>query len=387
MKTRTRAGFALILAAAAMPALAVDEMRPYVTGGYSYIFEDENRASDNGEGFFLGAGKSLSEHWGLEFGAFYNQFDKLGAGGNNWREYGGKLDGLFFYSRDRRFSPYVGLGVGGARTDLKSGTASSTDPFADLGVGFFKYFDVGSGDVGLRADVRYRWVDTDLPGIDDFQEPIVRIGLVMALGPKPAVEGSELPVDVDGDGVTDPSDLCPDTATGTKVDAKGCPLDLDSDGDGVPDDTDKCPGTSKGLAVDVYGCPIGKGGKGFRVMGDGSERRFEDVNFAFDRSDLTDYAQSMLDDAATLINELGESYPTVRVKVDGHTDWVGTDGYNMGLGERRAAAVKQYLMRKGVAGDRIDTTSYGESKPVASNQTDEGRAQNRRTELRTTAEP
>lgn len=362
MKAKARAGFALILAATAMPALAVDEMRPYVTGGYSYIFEDENRASDNGEGFFLGAGKSLSEHWGLEFGAFHSQFDKLGAGGNTWREYGGKLDGLFFYSRDRRFSPYVGLGVGGVRTDLKSGVGNSTDPFADFGVGFFKYFDVGSGDVALRADVRYRWIDTDLPGIDEFQEPIARIGLAMALGAKP-VQAAEPAIEPDG--VADP----------------------DSDGDGVPDSTDKCPGTSKGLAVDAYGCPVGKAGKGFRVIGEGSERRFEDVNFAFDRSDLNDYAQSMLDDAAALINELGESYPTVRVKVDGHTDWIGTDGYNMGLGERRAAAVKQYLMRKGVAGDRIDTTSYGESKPVSSNQTDEGRAQNRRAELRTTAEP
>ena len=96
---------------------------------------------------------------------------------------------------------------------------------------------------------------------------------------------------------------------------------------------------------------------------------------------------ALMKERTNTVNELAEQHPSLKVKVDGHTDWIGTDGYNMGLGERRAAAVKQYLMRKGVAGDRIDTTSYGESKPVASNQTDEGRAQNRRTELRTTAEP
>ncbi len=386
MKNKHRAGLALVLAATALPALAVDEMRPYVTGGYSHIFQDQNRNSDSGEGYFFGAGKSLNAHWGLEFGAFYSQFDKQAAAGNTWREYGGKVDGLFFYSRDRRFSPYVGLGVGGIQTDLKSGTGSSTDPFADFGVGFFKYFDIGSGDIGLRADVRYRWVDTDLPGVGDLQEPVARIGLVVALGPKPALAEPALGMDSDGDGVFDDADLCPGTPKGTPVDAKGCPVAVDSDGDGVLDDQDLCPATGRGLAVDKRGCPIGNGGKGFRVIGEGSERRFEDVHFAFDKSDLTGYAQEMLDSAATLINDLAQQYPNLKVKIDGHTDWVGTDGYNMGLGERRANAVKQHLLRKGVAADRIDSTSYGESKPVAGNDTSDGRALNRRAEVRTTAD-
>ncbi|SFF48299.1 OmpA-OmpF porin, OOP family [Fontimonas thermophila] len=385
MRRTTGAGVALILGVLApMAVSAADEMRPYVTGGYSYVFEDDDRVSDEGQGFFLGAGKALSEYWGLEFGAFHGQFDKAGAGGNTWREYGGRLDSLFFYSRDRRFSPYVGLGIGAIQTDLKSGTGSSTDPFGDIGVGFFKYFDVGSGDIGMRADVRYRWVGTDeLAGVGDFEEPVVRIGLVAALGPKAVDDQSS--GDADGDGVPDASDQCPGTPKGTRVDTKGCPLTADSDGDGVPDAKDKCPGTSKGLAVDADGCPVGKSGKGFRVIGEGSELRFEDVHFAFDRSDLSAYAQEMLDDAAKTINSLSERYPTLRVKVDGHTDWTGTEGYNMGLGERRANAVKQYLMRKGVAGDRIDTTSFGESKPVAPNTTAEGRAANRRAEVRTTA--
>ena len=88
----------------------------------------------------------------------------------------------------------------------------------------------------------------------------------------------------------------------------------------------------------------------------------------------------------TPTNELAEQDPNLRVKVDGHTDWIGTDGYNQGLGERRASAVKTYLIRKGVAADKIDTTSYGESKPVATNETDEGRQLNRRAEVRTTTE-
>lgn len=126
--------------------------------------------------------------------------------------------------------------------------------------------------------------------------------------------------------------------------------------------------------------------KGTDVKTLGAERRFSDVLFGFDQSTLTPTAQTTLDNAASTINELSEQHPSLKVKVDGHTDWVGTDGYNQALGERRANAVKQYLERKGVASDRIDTTSYGESKPVATNETDEGRALNRRAEVRTTAE-
>lgn len=385
MNKVTRASVALALLALTLPVAAQEqEMRPYVSGGYSYIFEDNSRASDNGDGYFISAGKALNQYWGLEFGGFYDQFDGPAA---NWREYGGKLDGLFFYSRDRAFSPYVGLGVGGMKTDLKpgpvNGRASSTDPFGDIGVGFFKYFDVGSGDVGMRADLRYRWLDTDIPGVGTFEEPVVKVGLVMALGPKPTKAGAVLCPDADADGVCDDADLCPNTAKGVKVDAKGCPVD--SDGDGIADDMDRCPATGSGLKVDKNGCAI-EGQEGRFVTGTGPNRRFEDVHFEFDKSDLTDYAKAILDNAATVVNGLVTKYPSLKVDVSGHTDYIGTDAYNQALSERRANQVKQYLLRKGVEGGRISTYAYGESKPVATNETDEGRALNRRAEIRTRGE-
>jgi OOP family OmpA-OmpF porin len=73
--------------------------------------------------------------------------------------------------------------------------------------------------------------------------------------------------------------------------------------------------------------------------------------------------------------------PSLRVSVEGHTDSVGSDAYNQRLSERRAQAVKDYLVHQGIDAGRITTTGYGESKPVASNATEAGRAQNRRAEV------
>src|SRR3546814_8887232 len=82
----------------------------------------------------------------------------------------------------------------------------------------------------------------------------------------------------------------------------------------------------------------------------------------------------MLDDAANVVSKVSEQYPSLKVDISGHTDSTGSDGYNQGLSERRANAVKQYLLRKGVEPGRLSTYAYGESKPVATNDTEEGRA-------------
>jgi outer membrane protein OmpA-like peptidoglycan-associated protein len=100
------------------------------------------------------------------------------------------------------------------------------------------------------------------------------------------------------------------------------------------------------------------------------------VNFDFDKADIRPDAAVILDEAASL---LGES--SGNVSVGGHTDSVGADAYNQGLSERRAAAVKDYLVGKGVDASRLSTTGYGESSPIASNDTADGRALNRRVEL------
>lgn len=105
------------------------------------------------------------------------------------------------------------------------------------------------------------------------------------------------------------------------------------------------------------------------------------INFDFDSADLTDTAKSNLDKLAeVLVNN-----PDTNINVYGYTDSKGTDDYNLKLSDRRAASVKSYLISKGVAESRLYTMGMGEQDPVATNDTDEGRAKNRRVEFAITA--
>src|SRR5690606_4545136 len=105
------------------------------------------------------------------------------------------------------------------------------------------------------------------------------------------------------------------------------------------------------------------------------------VNFGFDSSNLTEIAQTNLDKLAQiLINN-----PDTNINIYGYTDSKGADSYNLSLSDRRAAAVKNYLSSKGISSSRMNTMGMGEADPIASNSTDEGRAQNRRVEFAITA--
>jgi OOP family OmpA-OmpF porin len=102
-----------------------------------------------------------------------------------------------------------------------------------------------------------------------------------------------------------------------------------------------------------------------------------EAHFDFDKADLKPTARDVLDGAVKTLND----HPSARVVVEGHADSVGSDAYNQRLSERRATAVKNYLVRAGIDSSRIRTEGFGESKPVASNTTAEGRSQNRRAEV------
>lgn len=101
------------------------------------------------------------------------------------------------------------------------------------------------------------------------------------------------------------------------------------------------------------------------------------VQFDFDSADIRPDAAVVLDEAVRLLNQA----PETQVRIEGHTDWTGPEAYNQRLSERRAEAVKRYLVEHGVDADRLETAGYGESRPIASNETREGRALNRRVEL------
>jgi OOP family OmpA-OmpF porin len=180
-----------------------------------------------------------------------------------------------------------------------------------------------------------------------------------------AVDATGCPLDIDGDGVPDSLDKCPNTPKGCKVDKNGCPID--SDGDGVPDCLDKCPGTPKGSKVDKNGCPL-VGEELLIITG---------INFAFDSSALDKDSQVLLERA---VDNLKRN-PQMKVLIEGHTDSVGPEDYNMGLSLKRAKAVEEHIVSQGIAEERMDIKGLGESDPLASNDTPEGRAQNRRVEF------
>lgn len=138
----------------------------------------------------------------------------------------------------------------------------------------------------------------------------------------------------------------------------------DSDGDGITDDKDACPGTPAGVKVDERGCWV----------------MSEKVLFDFDKAIVKEEFYPILN--AT--KKVFDAQPELRVRIEGHTDSVGTEAYNQGLSERRAKAVMEYLVEKlGIAQDRLGTRGYGELSPAYPNDTAQNRAKNRRVEFTT----
>ena len=142
--------------------------------------------------------------------------------------------------------------------------------------------------------------------------------------------------------------------------------DLDSDGDGVLDSRDKCPDTPKGIKVDKDGCPIPLKEKVTITLL---------IEFDFDDDAVKSIYQTDIEEVANLL----KAYPKTDAELDGHTDSIGSEEYNMDLSKRRAESVKNYIVETfGIDAARISTVSYGESQPVATNETAAGRQSNRR---------
>jgi len=158
---------------------------------------------------------------------------------------------------------------------------------------------------------------------------------------------------------------CAGTPAGVEVDDRGCPLD--SDGDGVADYLDECPNTAPDTRVDDKGCPY-PGTALFTLKG---------VHFQFDSAKLKPSAEDRLREAVRKLRDNSG----VSVEVVGHTDSTGPETYNQDLSLRRARAVADYLIANGISSSRLTVRGEGESSPVASNDTREGRAENRRVEL------
>lgn len=158
--------------------------------------------------------------------------------------------------------------------------------------------------------------------------------------------------------------------------------DGDEDGDGVPDSRDKCPGTPKGMQVDVNGCPPVPVAAVVEEVVVVKEETIviRDVHFQFDSAKLTAADKTKLDTIAT---RLKQEAPSAQLRVSGHTDSVGKDAYNQKLSEKRAHSVTDYLVSAGVPRSNfVSVVGAGESQPVADNNAADGRALNRRVEIK-----
>ena len=177
--------------------------------------------------------------------------------------------------------------------------------------------------------------------------------------------------DNDKDKLADKIDQCPNEAEDAdgKTDDDGCP-DCDDDGDGVlecPDAVDKCPG-QKGAPPD--GCSR-------VVVTDKKIEIKETIFFETGRATIKAVSHSLLDEVARALQD----NPSIRVRIEGHTDSQGKDGYNLRLSRSRAAAVRRYLIGRGIPGRRMVSKGYGETRPISDNRTAEGRSENRRVEF------
>ena len=369
---------AAMLAAAAQAASAANG-QPYYGVQGTFVDGDNLRNNKEGYGATLLLGMPVNQYLASELNVFglrmdndSNSFDKqLGAG----------LDlAIYPFTRAGRFAPFLLIGSGAQYDDRQETSRGYT--FLNAGGGFLADL-TADGLVALRVDAkRYRVHDKELvPGRRELWDTRVNAGVQVAFGADPVVAPPPpppaAPVDSDGDGVVDGIDQCPNTPIGVQVNSVGCPLPppppppapIDSDQDGVLDINDACPGTPIGLKVDERGCAI----KEARIV-------LRDINFEFNSSTLTSGAKASLDKIAEGLR----GQPTMGLLVEGHTDAVGSDVYNLKLSKQRASSVRAYLLESGIEGTRIDSTGFGESKPVASNKTVDGRAENRRVEFKVT---
>lgn len=193
--------------------------------------------------------------------------------------------------------------------------------------------------------------------------------------PLPVVAPKVVVLDSDNDGVIDSVDQCPTTPIGINVDAVGCAIPVDLDQDGIPDTRDMCLSTPAGTAVDATGCTPAPVVNCEAVTGVLSGLQFNSGSSA-----LTSSAQQLLANVAADLRVNAD----VTVEIQAHTDSQGAADYNLRLSEDRARSVMQFLIQSGISIDRMQAIGYGETRPIADNETAAGRAANRRIELKTT---
>jgi OOP family OmpA-OmpF porin len=369
----------------------------------------------------LMVGRTLNENWDAQLSWYGSEHERAGNAKVSIQGIGFSLNRVFY--REGRVNPFISVGLAKQSSLLSPGVDESN--IAGLyGVGLLVTLGAERDDgslMQLRADLGARHGLSNEEGVGE-ERPV---DYVAGLGFQYSWGGAPKRRDSDGDGVFDDTDACPGTPAGTPVDAKGCPLAQDDDGDGVTNDLDQCPGSAAGVKVDARGCELDSDGdgvgdsrdqcpntaagakvdergceldgdadgildsadkcpntpKGERVDNSGcpfnQELLLQGVKFETNSDALLAESLPVLNNAIATLKR----YPELNVEVAGHTDSRGSDAYNLTLSARRAEAVLKYLHDGGVS-NAMTSRGYGERQPIASNNTEEGRLQNRRVVLR-----
>lgn len=387
---------AALLLGAAAPARADHTARWWLVPGGQYLWPTTDLGLEEealGPGAIIGW--KWKRNWALEGRIHYNELAPRVGPGSKTKLLHGEGNLTFFLAPEERLSPYVTAGVGGV--DASDGLDGQEFAW-NGGIGALYHFNEK---VSLRVDARnvsFRHPDTSSSEWLESHELFA--GLSFGFGgakapsdgdsdhdgvsdrldrcpntPRGAkVDTHGCPSDSDGDGVYDGIDECPRTPEGARVDARGCPLD--SDGDGVYDGLDRCPDTPRGTPVDRNGCPLSSKEKELIETG---MIRLEKVYFDTAKSSIKRESHEVLDEVAGILNK----YDDLKIEVGGHTDARGAASYNQTLSEARATAVLDYLVAKhNLSRARFSAKGYGESKPVAGNDTAAGMSRNRRVEFK-----
>ena len=312
----------------------------------------------------LGVGYRFNSPWALELVYKYGETETTTATPSDVDYQGIHVDGLYHFDNDSRITPYLAFGGGYAETEADDTSKTIDETNLNAGGGFkFALNDL----LSLRADLRaFREFD------EHYVDLAASLGLQFLFGGSSAapVAVAAAPIaaaviaDTDKDGVADSSDRCAKTPMGTQVDANGCALD--ADGDGVANHRDNCPDSEVGSLVDAKGCYV--------TLTVNKEIQLK-VNFANNSDEVTPEYYAEIQRVADFMRQ----YPMTSVVIEGHTDSRGSASYNQQLSERRAYQVASTLVsRFNITGRRVASAGYGEVRPIANNDTANGRAANRR---------
>jgi len=324
----------------------------YVMPQVGGLWADDDRGLED-EDWLYGAtfGRRVNESWGFELNL--NTSTLSGIAGGEVDLQAASLDVLRYFAPNSAVSPYITFGVGALQTD-PGVQLKTTDAMAQAGLGLKVRLwsnEDGTRTFGVRPQITARWSDAGQP--DHFVDYVAMLGFHLSFGAEPIAPAAPEPAPVPAAAPAPAPQPAP---------APTPPPPADTDRDGVLDSSDRCPDTPRGVAVDSSGCTQ----KGSITL--------EGVGFEVNSADLTPESRPVLERVAADLKK----YPQLRVELEGHTDSSGSDQYNLQLSQRRAQSVRDYLVSLGVAARQVEARGYGETKPIASNDTPEGRARNRR---------